>query len=172
MATVAGMKPSALIILALAFSACTAPPGWEPGNQPMHVWAATDEAWELAQVACDRWAMTGLTCVREADRDQADLAWRIGHPSCAGEGCGALTTRDQGILGGWQYHTAILEGRPLEETRQTAAHEMGHVLGIWDHLHEGGVLMNPAAESPVPTSADLDALADVWGVAPWESAAP
>jgi hypothetical protein len=152
------------LVIAVLAAACEPAPVWIPSDPPLTIWAETDELWTAVEDGCGRWEMTGLECRRVASRSDALLPVTIGDA----EGGYAITRYHFNLGGGWDWAT-VFEPWTLddpERSAEVAAHELGHTLGILDHL-ERGTLMFTSPGQPVPTDVDLEALADAWGEAPW-----
>ena len=166
MRLVAAAASAAAFVVALG--ACEPGPVWMPGDEPLAMYVPDDRAWEAMAVGCEAWAMTGLTCRRASYREDVAVRVRIGATDRPWVAVGQTewrpeTARDMSVRWGF-FVTLTPELKP-----HVAPHEIGHLLGIWDHLKEPGTLMSADSISgPVPTTADLDALAAIWGVAPWE----
>ena len=163
-----GIRLGCVAVFALVLAACEPPPAWMPGDPPLALYVPDDGAWAAMAEACEIWSMTGLVCRRASYED--DVAVRVAiaapeNPAAAGQTTWRVeTARDMSLR--WSYHVTL---RPdFREYPSTAPHELGHLLGLWDHLEEEGTLMHRNSHSDVPTDADLDALSAVWGVAPWE----
>lgn len=159
---------AAVVALVLA-AGCQPPAAWMPGDAPLAMYVPDDDVWAVMAHACEVWAMTGLTC-RRAPYDE-DVAVRVdvGPPDRPEKATGQTRWRvetDRDLSLRWAYHVTLRPDYP--DHRPTAPHEVGHLLGLWDHLPEEGTLMYRNSQSDVPTDVDLAALAEVWGVAPWE----
>jgi hypothetical protein len=164
------MMKIAIVALVVLVAACEPPPAWEPGDAPLAIYADNDQVWAAMEAGCAAWSMTGLRCERVAYEDAAVIA-RRGEPT---PGATATTkTRvqtDVDMSFEWGYFVTIGDGTLADpaDAAHSAAHEVGHLIGIRGHLHDGPALMSSPTTSAVPTTADLDALALAWGEAPWE----
>jgi hypothetical protein len=114
------------------------------------------DAWTLVAGGCALWSITGLTCVR-VDRE-ATLEVTVGDDT----GPTGDTVREYGEPCRMRLRASVVRAQwiPL------VGHELGHAMGIEEHLPPGN-LMAGDVSAPAPTDADLDALAEVWGEAPW-----
>jgi hypothetical protein len=152
------------IVIAVLAAACEPAPVWMPGDPPLAIWAETEQLWVAIDRGCWRWDMTGLRCRRASSASEAGLVVRTGDA----EGGHAITRYRLTMSGSWEWEVVFapetLKSNYLSD--EVAAHELGHVLGILDHLERGN-LMFASPGQPEPTDADLEALADVWGEAPW-----
>lgn len=154
-------KLLALAIVALA-SACSPPPAWQPGDGPLTFWTLDDVAWSEIERGCSAWEMTGLRCERvEYGRERVQV--RI-DPAAAYTRT-TYRVQSDGTDLEWGYFVVLHE----IDSGAKAAHEIGHLLGLWEHLDEGPAVMTSSPTSGEPTTADLDALALAWGDAPWET---
>lgn len=165
------MKPF-ILIAALLLVACTPAPAWMPGDPPLEIWAPADDVWAQVLRGCEAWRdAVGLECVRATDREVAIVTARVdGSNWDVGDRAATKATPD---VGGWQiweqeYHVRFRGAEFLApEYAFVSAHEMGHVIGVWHHLPESGCLMSAdGIGSAVPTSADVDALLEAWGMTP------
>lgn len=159
------------VFAALALTgACTPAPAWMPGDPPLEIWAPDGAVWAQMERGCAAWApAVGLKCVRAADREAAFVTASIGDPE-VGVRAATEATPD---VGGWslwelEYHVKFRGAEYLEaDVAFVAAHEVGHVIGVWHHLDEPGCLMSGGFNgigSATPTAADVDRLLEVWGM--------
>jgi hypothetical protein len=144
----------------LAAAACTPPGAWRPGDPPLTFSVDSDETAELIERGCARWAMTGLECKVVDDGATVDVR----RAELAGQDRGMSKVRPCGFL--WTDLEFTIRFDPetyglletdVQRAAGMAAHEIGHILGIWDHLHEPA-LMDPKHPN--------DGIPDVWTVTP------
>lgn len=164
---------SVMVVLVLAsLSACRAP-AWMPGDEPLAIYAPDDRAWKAVEEGCKRWEVATLECRRTQYSGEAAVHARIGR---APDGADATTDWFQSpsgdefrvLLDAWMFDSDADDYRDYRN--MVAAHEVGHLLGVWEHTDEPGTMMFHTADAPWPTDIDLEALAGVWGEAPWEDA--
>jgi len=160
-------------LLACALVACTPPPAWLPGDPPLQIWADTDATWAAIAGGCEAWSMTGLTCERALDPDDAAITARTAE--LGGDDNGEAGFRPQTgdhLVPEWSVYIRLdpgVVGTP--DGPVIAAHEVGHVLGIWEHvpaetapwalMRDRGTLLGSGAGV---SDADLTALEQAWGV--------
>src|SRR5690349_7263575 len=99
----------ALLALSALLVACSPPPAWQPGDQPLVIAIEDGGAQWAAQTACERWAIVGLECTFVREHDPADVHWRIlsGEADCKpGHTCAATTEYFWGPSG-WSYFTEL-----------------------------------------------------------------
>jgi predicted Zn-dependent protease len=155
------MLKNILIVATLALVACEPPPAWEPGDSAMTVWASSDGVWLAVKEGCDAWAMTTLTCVRVTDRSAATVEATM--EDARGTAAADTSYHLEGVSS-WDYdiritvETMYAGAKEPAYLRTVMAHEVGHLLGIWEHLEDGPVLMSAGVGAPEPTTADIDAL--------------
>jgi hypothetical protein len=155
------LLPIAIALLAAACDFTEPTPVWMPGQPPLAIWAATDQLWAAVDAGCARWRAAELRCRRVADRDNAQLEVEIEDIDAAGKADYRYSST------GWVWAISIDPNTMITpNAADVAAHELGHTLGIIDHLPPGN-LMAANVGQPTPTTADYDALAAAWGEAPW-----
>jgi hypothetical protein len=136
------------------------PPAWAPGDAPMQLHVKDDDLWLVMEEACVSWAVVGLECERVAqDCDDAIVV------SWASERWWGPTGK---AYAGFEWNTSawgwditidfLREFRDTERMPYLAAHEIGHVLGIWDHVDDPGALMFGTPIVTTPQEIDLAAL--------------
>jgi hypothetical protein len=163
------MRVVLVVAVALSAAACEPPPAWQPGDAPLAIYTDDDQVWAAMEAGCAAWDMTGLRCERVA-YDDAKVIARRGEPSPGAAATTRTRVQTDDLSIEWGYfviigeHTLAIPG----QAEKSAAHEVGHLIGIRGHLADGPALMTGPSSSPVPTTADLDALAEAWGEAPWE----
>jgi len=160
-------KALGLLLIALAIAACEAPPAWRPGDDPLVYWAPDDRAGELFAQGCAAWGPSvGLACTVTDDWRDATVEIIV-EPGDMIDGAAAARTWTRVEADGNAYFTAFAETR-LDDANgpAIAAHEVGHLLGLWEHLDDPGALMDghamPAARGPEPSAADVAAVRAVW----------
>lgn len=156
------------VLLACAMVACTPAPAWMPDDPPLEIWAPDDAVWAAMERGCAAWGpAVGLECARATDREVAIVTAALGEP-VVGDRASTVARPDFGGTEVWEqeYHVTFRGPEFLEpEYSFVAAHEVGHVIGVWHHLPESGHLMSwDSIASAVPTAADVDALLEVWGM--------
>lgn len=158
------MRALILAFFVISLAACFPPPAWEPGQSWLRVYAPDDLAWSMFEDGGALWERTGLEIQRVTSPKGADVEVYI-------EDIGAANAEVEYRpgFGGWEY---VVNIHPRNAARMfsgddkevayaiaTVGHEVGHLLGIWEHLPVGsGALMAPSCESLVPTWADYTAL--------------
>lgn len=157
------MRPALVILFLSVASACTSPPGWEPGDPPMLVYAADDALWGAFVRGCAVWSEDiGLSCKRAVYAK--DTWFRVdylhgGSPDVVGR-----TTYECEFLGDDCVYQTRLRAEFLDDP-SIAAHEIGHMItGKHDpnHVKHGPALMDASASSPTVTRSDLDYVWDAW----------
>jgi predicted Zn-dependent protease len=167
-----------LLAIALLAAACTVPPAWEPGDPPLTFSVDSDRTAELVLMGCAPWAeAVGLECAIAARGDGASVVVdayqaELDHYGDGVRGysrtrpCGFLWT-DRSYMMVLDVATyALMDGdlhdpenaeAMLDKAAAISAHEIGHLLGIWDHV-EGPALMDIQVSAYYVTPRDLDAL--------------
>jgi hypothetical protein len=165
-------------ILATLLVACTPPPAWLPGDPPLAILADTDATWEAIAGGCERWSMTGLTCERVWHGDDATIIAKSRKLEPFSDGSGANGYSKARPQTGHDFEPEwgrfiVLDVGILEtlDGPVIAAHEIGHHLGIWEHINYDvapwalmrgyGTLIGSAA---AVSEADLEALEQAWGI--------
>lgn len=138
---------TALTILSFAAmsAACAAvvyePPCWEEDAElVVGLWIQEhpDLPANHVYISCDMWAGIGLACV-PADRDVADIQVYADESPCVPKPNGnrtlALAYSEGAIEVNIQCLNRISDDMiNLNEFRIMMAHEIGHLIGIWDHV--------------------------------------
>lgn len=159
----------ALIALVLSLVACQPPPAWEPGDDPLTYWCPDDETCLWFYFGAVVWRDAGLVTKRVEHLDDATIQVYIDQGE---QGPSVRTSPTAGCLSdpvAWDYKIFIgqeaesmfYESDPaiVERAAALIAHDIGHVIGIWDDLPDGsGALMERNVGSSFPTEADLEAL--------------
>lgn len=149
------------LVLLFAMPGCQAPPIWEPGNDPIRVWAQDEVVWNAVVIACERWGIIeGFGCMRTS-RGSSDVE------VVTGDVIGAVAVSDAWKRwdGVWDYRVTLdytLTDFTIKDAEErlllSMTHEIGHLLGMWFHLEEGPAVMEAWPSSSVPTTLDLEAL--------------
>jgi hypothetical protein len=157
-----------LTMLVLSLLGACRSPAWTPGDEPLAIYAPDDRSWAAVEEGCARWAVSTLVCRRTAYRGESAV-----HVSIDSIADADATTNWFQSPTGDEFRMTLDSWLWTPDAGDdyrywVAAHEVGHLLGVWDHTEEPNTLMFHFADAPGPTTVDLDALADVWGEAPWE----
>jgi hypothetical protein len=161
-------KGMTLIVIALA-CACEPGPAWVPGDPPLTFWCPDDETCLWFKQGSRLWEPAGLTVKQVDDRWRASIEVFIDQYPIGPEVVARphLGCSEDPIA--WDYRIFIhpeienlfYESDPhlVDLARAHVGHQIGHVLGIWDHLPAGsGTLMESHLGSLYPTSHDFAAL--------------
>jgi hypothetical protein len=153
------MNKTLYTLFALLLVSCEAPPAWEPGNSALRIWTVDDKTWEAISVACDRWGVVGVECLRSTNRSNTNVHVLLRDVPIGRAEAYADGTPGWDLL--WHYEIHFepqLFDKPLEYVYGLATHEFGHLLGSWGHVAEGPAVMTATPSSDVPTTIDLDSL--------------
>jgi hypothetical protein len=159
-----------LPLLCLSTIACVVP-AWKPGDPPLTFTVDSDRTGELVLMGCALWADAGigLECRLVAqggavDAYRAELGDHGAYSTT--EPCGFLWTDRSYSMRIDPFTYALMDAdvldpanaeRALDRAAAIAAHEIGHLMGIWGHL-DGPALMDESGSTDRVTPADVRAL--------------
>lgn len=157
---------------------------WEEAGSPcISIWAPDDINLPRSEImgGCDLWADTGLKCVfvDEDDRGLADVEIYSRDAACVAQPDGTVVLARAHWNGAIVSESACMQAGgylDLRLFRNTMGHELGHLLGIWDHVpgscddpdvknHNDGpgicgkALMNPYINADLEEITSMDWLA-------------
>lgn len=159
------MRPLVLSVLFASACSIEPPAAWEPGDAPLTYSTWDDRAAEAFRLGCEQWTMTGLTCER-APIGKGKIRLYV---MPTDESSASASTHYEFIVDfdpNWAYSVTFDEAvvnHPVL-AHQNGGHEVGHLLGLWEHIEHGPALLTSHVTSQDVTTTDLDALSDVWGV--------
>jgi hypothetical protein len=159
-----------LPLLLLSAIACVTP-AWEPGDPPLTFTVDSDRTGELVLMGCALWADAGIGLECELVAQGGDVGVTRAELGDHGaysktKPCGFLWTDRSYNMRIDPFTYALMDADVLDPLRAEAArdrataivaHEIGHLMGIWDHL-DGPALMDESGSTDRVTPADIRAL--------------
>ncbi len=144
----------------------------------VHLWVQPGLSADDAHAGCEIWREKGVACVIVHDREYADIVVEADRRPCVPHDDG-LRTLAEAYRGGRVvfYTSCFMDGGSFDrgEFRTVMGHEVGHELGIWEHVplecdakaprHPEGqricgrAVMNPLYDKDVSYMTPVDGLA-------------
>lgn len=179
----AAARMSAMAVVSFLVSCASVPRYVDPAARSspryyVHVWVQEGLSADDAHDGCEIWREKGVACVIVHDREYADIAIEADRRPCVPHDDG-LRTLAEAYRGGRVvfYTSCFMDGGTFDrgEFRTVMGHEVGHELGIWEHVplecdakaprHPDGhricgrAIMNPLFDKDVSYMTPIDSLA-------------
>nr|ALV85541.1 hypothetical protein [uncultured bacterium pA1] len=173
----------ALSVSSLLISCASVPRYVDPAARAsprhyVHVWVQPGLSADDAHAGCELWREKGVACVIVHDRDYADITVEADRRPCVAHDDGLRTLAEAYRGGRIVFYTSCFmdDGTfDRQEFRTVMGHEVGHEVGIWEHVplecgadaprHPDGhpicgrALMNPLYDKDVAYMTPVDSLA-------------